>query len=155
MNHVSPVCLCKAHTAVLQSAGYYNPRSALCQGGVITVIRAAVGRKWVLWEEQEDSLERKKNPATLSLTGVKLCKYINTPRSPRRPHTCVRKKQLLINTTTLQLLQKNQIQLKFAETHCMCKCGVAVVQCVAGPSFNQKVRSAFLSKHRCVPLSDL
>lgn len=66
------------HTAVLQYAGYYNSSAGFCEGGVITVIKVAVGGNPVLLEEHGNPMEKQ----ALSLTGVKLCKYINTPWSP-------------------------------------------------------------------------
>lgn len=91
-----------------QYAGYYNRRAAFCEGGVITVIRVAVGGSPVLLGERGDSLEKQ----VLSLTGVKLRKYINTARRPTYL-TPVREKWLLINTATPQLLTMNQIQLNW------------------------------------------
>lgn len=94
--------------AVQQYAGYYNRRAAFCEGGVITVIRVAVGGSWVLLGEHGDSLEKQ----VLSLTGVKLRKYINTLWWPTYL-TPAREKWLLINTATPQLLMMNPIQLNW------------------------------------------
>lgn len=127
VDHVSPVWLSKHththarkhthvrhHAAVLQYAGYYNCCAAFCEGGVITVIRVAVGGSWVLLEEHGDSLEKQ----VLSLTGVKLCKYMNTLRQPTYL-TPACEKWLLINTTTLQLLMMNRIQLNWTQAGCV------------------------------------
>lgn len=94
--------------AVQQYAGYYSRRAAFCEGGVITVIRVAVGGSWALLGEHGDSLEKQ----VLSLTGVKLRKYINTLRWPTYL-TPAREKWLLINTAAPQLLMMNPIQLNW------------------------------------------
>lgn len=65
----------RKHAGELQRPGYYNSCAGSCEGGVITVIRGAVGGNGVLLKARGDSLEKQ----ALSLTGVKLCKYINTP----------------------------------------------------------------------------
>lgn len=107
------VCTCtciraRHRAAVQQYAGYYNRGAALCQGGVITVIRVAVGGSRVLLGERGDSLEKQ----VLSLTGVKLRKYINRLRWPTF-RTPAHEKWLLINTATPQLLMMNPIQLNW------------------------------------------
>lgn len=47
------------HTRVLQRTRYYNSCAGFCDGGVITVIRVAVGGNWVLLKAQRDSMENK------------------------------------------------------------------------------------------------
>lgn len=73
-----------------------TPPLQLWKVSVITVIRVAVGGHQVLLKEHGNSLAKQ----ALSLTGVKVCKYINT-RSEPTGLTPARVQHLLISAAAV------------------------------------------------------